>query len=80
MHNYPRVLQDQVAIVTGGTRGVGFGLATALARAGADLAVVSRNPRQGQEAAEALAGWGGRVKYIEADVTRLSDLQRMVDE
>ena len=75
-----QVLQGKVAIVTGGTRGIGFGLATSLARAGADLTVVSRNREQAQQPLEALRSLGGRVLYVEADVTKANDLQRMVEE
>ena len=74
------VLKDKVAIVTGGTRGIGFGLATSLVRAGADLTVVSRNREQAQQPMEALRSLGGRVLYVEADVTKAKDLQRMVEE
>lgn len=80
MQREERVLQGRVAMVSGGTRGLGFGLAAGLARAGADLVVFSRNREQGLESSEALRSWGGRVMYLEADVTRVEDLRRVVEE
>jgi 3-oxoacyl-[acyl-carrier protein] reductase len=49
-------LADQVAIVTGGSRGIGLSIARTLAEAGARVAVVARN---GERAAEAAAGLPG---------------------
>lgn len=49
-------LDDRVAIVTGGNRGLGKEMATALVEAGAKVAVVSRKAEEAQAAAEALPG------------------------
>src|SRR5262245_48411268 len=62
-------LQGKVAIVTGGSRGIGRGIVLAFAKEGAKVAVVDRGS---QEAAESLvkevAGAGGTAKAYQADV------------
>ncbi|MEN8374851.1 MAG: 3-oxoacyl-[acyl-carrier-protein] reductase [Gemmatimonadota bacterium] len=51
-------LAGRVAIVTGGSRGIGAGIAAELARAGAAVAVVGRDVARAQDAADALPGSG----------------------
>jgi 3-oxoacyl-[acyl-carrier protein] reductase len=53
-----RELEGHVAIVTGGSRGIGLAIARALAAAGASVAVVARNAERAAEAADALPGEG----------------------
>lgn len=74
-------LEDRVAIVTGGSRGIGFAIAEELAAAGARVAVTARAETRAAEAAEALGGGGGRG--YECDVTRseaCADLVERVEE
>ncbi|MDP2480897.1 MAG: 3-oxoacyl-[acyl-carrier-protein] reductase [Candidatus Palauibacterales bacterium] len=53
-------LQDRVALVSGGSRGIGFAVAEELAAAGARVAVTARAENRAVQAAEALGGAGGR--------------------
>ncbi len=59
----------RVALVTGGTRGIGLGIARALAREGCDLALCGRRPEEAvAQALGELEGLGARVLYCRADV------------
>jgi NAD(P)-dependent dehydrogenase (short-subunit alcohol dehydrogenase family) len=72
-------LAGRVAIVTGGSRGVGRAIAGELAREGVDLAICARNGQSLDEAAQALAKeTGRRVVAIVADTTNGESVTRMV--
>ncbi len=76
-----RPLDNQVAIVTGGSSGIGYAIARAFGQAGAAVVV---NYRSGREPAEQLAAAieqdGGRAVAIGADVAREEDVARMFAE
>lgn len=77
---YPTIsLDGRVAVVTGGTRGLGYSLAEGLANAGADVLLTSRDGAASAEAAAAIAATTGRrVIGIEADVRSPSQAAAMV--
>jgi len=73
-------MERRVALVTGGTRGIGFGCAEALAREGWDLAVCGvRPPADAEPALEALRASGAEVLYLQADVGDDDTPARLVD-
>jgi 3-oxoacyl-[acyl-carrier protein] reductase len=75
-------LAGKVAIVTGGSKGLGLAAAHALVAEGARVAICGRTPATLAQAAAALRAASGRtddVLAVEADVSRESDLQRLVD-
>lgn len=72
-------LSGKVAIVTGSTRGIGFGIAYALASAGANLVIVSRNQTDCERAAESVRGLDREVLPVAADLTRLDDINRLAN-
>ena len=62
-------LSGKVAVVTGGSKGIGFGMARGLAKAGADVAVWARNLEQCEKAAEELKAHGVRTLAVSCDVS-----------
>lgn len=73
-------LEGKVAVVTGAGRGLGREMAIALAEAGADVAITSREMAHVEPVAEEIGKLSGRrVLPVVADVTRPDDVQRMVD-
>lgn len=59
----------KTALVTGGSRGIGFGIATALAKEGWDLVINGMRPEEGvQEPMEALRALGAKVAYARGDI------------
>ncbi|MGH6689297.1 MAG: SDR family NAD(P)-dependent oxidoreductase [Gammaproteobacteria bacterium] len=73
-------MTGRVAIVTGGSRGIGRAIAGELAREGADVAVCGRNRETIDEAAQALAkDTGRRVVPIVADTTKWESVTHLVD-
>jgi NAD(P)-dependent dehydrogenase (short-subunit alcohol dehydrogenase family) len=73
-------LEGRVAIVTGGSRGLGKGIALTLAEAGADIVVVARSPKPVERAAEEIRNIGRKSLPIPTDVTDGDQVQRMVEK
>ena len=72
-------LDGQVAIVSGGGRGIGLATAKTLAEAGAAVAVVARSEPHINDAASAIRRRGGRALAMAADVTDTARVQEVVD-
>lgn len=74
-------LDGRRALVTGGSKGLGLVMATALAEAGADLALASRNLAECKAAAESIAQSTGRKALaFQADVTKADQVDRLVSQ
>ncbi|KKM10418.1 hypothetical protein SY88_13845 [Clostridiales bacterium PH28_bin88] len=72
-------LHGRVALVTGSTKGIGYGLAHGMARAGADIVIVSRNQQDCERVAEEIRATGRRAAGLAADVTENEQVTCMVD-
>ncbi len=73
-------LKDKVAIITGGTKGIGYGIAQEYIREGAQVVITGRNSETGAAAEKELQEAGGDVRYVQCDVAKTEDLQMIVDK
>jgi NAD(P)-dependent dehydrogenase (short-subunit alcohol dehydrogenase family) len=67
-------------LITGGSQGLGFGMADAFCQCGANVATMARNAEKGEKvAAELRAKYGTNVKYYQGDVVKKGDPERVVE-
>jgi 3-oxoacyl-[acyl-carrier protein] reductase len=71
-------LSNQTALVTGASRGIGRAIAESLARCGARVACVARNPDKLRETVEAIVAAGGTAEAIECDVADAASVEKTV--
>ena len=74
----PDMLAGQVALVTGGGTGIGFGIASCLAAAGVDVVIASRKPDHLEPAAERIRAAGFRVSTVAVNVREPESVAQMV--
>ncbi|MDP8222068.1 MAG: SDR family oxidoreductase [Candidatus Lernaella stagnicola] len=72
--------RDKIALVTGGSRGVGLATARELARRGAKVAITARGEERLRRSERELIDAGAHVIAVPGDVGRWEDAQRMVEE
>jgi NAD(P)-dependent dehydrogenase (short-subunit alcohol dehydrogenase family) len=73
-------LNNKVALITGGSKGLGFAMANALASVGADIVINSRNAAEAEDAAHKVAQkHGRRALGLQADVTKPAEVKGLID-
>ena len=74
-------LSGRSAIVTGGSKGIGLGMATRFAASGADVAIVARGADGIQQALKTIGATAkGKVMAAQGDVAKADDIQRIYDQ
>ena len=74
-------LQGKNAIVTGGSKGIGAGIANELAAAGAAVVVNYASDRTGAESVvNTIVADGGRAKAVQADIAKVADVARLFEQ
>ncbi len=71
-------MKDQVALITGGSAGIGRAAVELFAKAGARVVLAARGAKRGQDVADALTADGHEVIFVRADVSDSEDVQRLV--
>ena len=72
-------VKDKTVVVTGGSKGIGFGIATAFAEQGANVAIIARDETSGISAALRLSGeYGVRCKFYKADISDMPECEAAV--
>jgi len=72
-------LSGKRALVTGSTRGIGYAIASRLARAGAAVAVTGRTEVQGRAVTQEISDAGGRAMFVQMDVSDEASVQAAID-
>ena len=71
-------LKDKVALVTGGTTGIGRETAMALAKAGAKVIVSGRGKDKGEATVDSIKQAGGEATFIQADISQAAEVKALI--
>lgn len=73
-------LENRVAVITGGSRGIGKGIAVAFAKEGADIAFsYHSNKAAAESTVKELESYGGRVVAVQADAGKQADVEKFAE-
>jgi meso-butanediol dehydrogenase/(S,S)-butanediol dehydrogenase/diacetyl reductase len=70
---------NKVVVISGGSTGIGFRTAQLLAQEGARVVIAGQNPENGMKAQKQLNEMGGKHLYVQADISRESDVKALID-
>lgn len=70
-------LDGKVALITGATSGIGEATAKLFANEGADVILVGRNSERGKVVAEEILTIGGKVNFVQCDVTNKEEIDKL---
>lgn len=74
-----QTLRDKVAVITGGSSGIGRAAALAFAAEGAHVAIGARRVEEGQATVRLVEDQGGTACFVQTDVTQSAQVKRLVD-
>lgn len=73
-------LENKVALITGGTSGIGEATAVLFAQEGANVTVTGRDEKRGRAVVEKIMNGGGKAIFIRSDVRQAADCRAAVDQ
>src|SRR5262249_37598493 len=73
-----RTFQGRVALVTGGSSGIGRAAALAFAREGAQVVLSARGEERGQEVVREITVAGGAATFVRADMSQASEIEALI--
>lgn len=73
-------LQNKIALITGGTSGIGKAASILFAKEGAITVVAGRREKEGTAVVETIEKFGGRAKFIQADVSKEQDIKNLINQ
>jgi NAD(P)-dependent dehydrogenase (short-subunit alcohol dehydrogenase family) len=73
-----RVFESKVALITGGSSGIGRASALAFAREGARVMIADRRAAEGEETVLMIKDTGGEARFVQTDVSKASEVEALV--